>query len=149
MWEDPVTIKVGCCGYPVSMKRYREVFQVVELNNTFYRYPKDSTVEKWRRESPDQFEFTVKAHQEISHKYRLKLDLAAEAFERMRKICRMLRARILLIQTPRSFTPDSLGDAIQFFKNVEREGLTLIWETRGEKWEKTEVCEKIRKVLEE
>ncbi|MDH5687775.1 MAG: hypothetical protein OEZ48_07940 [Candidatus Bathyarchaeota archaeon] len=41
-----MTIEVGCCGYPVSMKKYRDVFKVVELNRTFYRYPKDSTVEK-------------------------------------------------------------------------------------------------------
>ncbi|MFQ6095595.1 MAG: DUF72 domain-containing protein, partial [Candidatus Bathyarchaeia archaeon] len=40
-------------------------------------------------------------------------------------------------------------DAIQFFKNVEREGLTLILETRGEKGEKTEICERLHKVLEE
>jgi len=144
-----MTVKVGCCGYPVSMKKYRELFQVVELNNTFYQYPKDSTVEKWRKESPEEFEFTVKAHQEITHKHRLKFDLAADAFNRMKKICHMLRARILLIQTPPSFTPDHLGDAEEFFRNVKREDLTLIWETRGNKWETPDARERLQEVLEE
>jgi len=143
-----MTAKVGCCGYPVSMKKYRETFQVVELNNTFYQYPKDSAVEKWRNESPKGFEFTVKANQEISHKYRLKTDLAAEAFDKMKKICRILQARVLLIQTPGSFRPDQLGAAHEFFKEADRDGLTLVWETRGDEWEKPEVRDLLRKILD-
>jgi uncharacterized protein YecE (DUF72 family) len=131
------------------MKKYRNVFKVVELNRTFYRYPKDSTVERWRRESPIDFEFTVKAHQEITHKHRFKSDLAAEAFDKMKKICCILRARTLLFQTPASFTPDYLDDAQRFFENMDREGLNLIWETRGEKWEKPETREALCRVLRE
>ena len=33
-------IKVGCCGYPTSAKGYHENFCVVELNKTFYQYPR-------------------------------------------------------------------------------------------------------------
>ncbi len=80
----------------------------------------------------------MKAHQEISHQHRSKSDLTAEAFDKMKKICCILQARTLLFQTPASFTPDYLDDAQQFFKNVDCEGLDLIWETRGEKWEKPE-----------
>jgi len=144
-----MTIRVGCCGYPVSIKRYQETFQIVELNNTFYQYPKDSAVEKWRRESPKDFEFTVKANQEISHKCRLKIDLAAEAFNKMKKICHVLQARMLLIQTPGSFTPDELGEAHEFFKRADRDALTLVWETRGHEWETTEVRDTLRKILED
>jgi len=144
-----MTVRVGCCGYPVSMKRYQEAFQLVELNNTFYQYPKDSALERWRRESPRDFEFAVKAHQDISHKHRLKLDLATEAFNTIKNICRILQARMLLVQTPGSFTPDQLGDAYEFFKKADREELTLVWETRGAQWEKTGVRDELRKVLEE
>jgi len=121
----------------------------VELNNTFYQYPKDSAVEKCRREAPEGFEFAVKANQEISHTYRLKLDLVAEAFNRMKGICQILQARVLLIQTPGSFTPDHFGDVYEFFKRVEREDLTLVWETRGIQWEKAEVQDELRKILGE
>ena len=142
-------IKVGCCGYPVSTKRYREVFRIVELNNTFYQYPRDSNVEKWRKEAPEDFEFTVKAHQEISHTYKLKTDLAAEAFDKMKRICQTLHAHIMVIQTAGSFKPDRLEDAHEFFRRVEREDLTLVWETRGNEWEEVEVREELRRVLEE
>jgi len=143
-----MTIKVGCCGYPVSIRRYQEVFQVVELNSTFYEYPRDSSVEKWRRESPKDFEFTVKANQEISHKHKLKIEFVAEAFKKMKRICQILKARILLIQTPGSFKPDRLDDAYEFFEKLEKENLTLVWETRGDLWQKAEVQNELRTILE-
>ncbi|MEM2995486.1 MAG: DUF72 domain-containing protein [Candidatus Bathyarchaeia archaeon] len=142
-------IKVGCCGFPTSMKKYFEKFSLVELNNTFYQYPKEKTVEGWRIKAPENFEFTVKAHQDISHKSKLKIDEASlQAFNRMKQICKTLNSKVLLIQTPGSFKPDKLGDAEKFFKEINRENLVLVWETRGPAWEKPEVYEKLGKVLE-
>ncbi|MGC8997966.1 MAG: DUF72 domain-containing protein [Candidatus Bathyarchaeia archaeon] len=141
-------IKVGCCGFPTSMKRYFENYTLVELNSTFYEYPKLETVAGWREKAPQNFEFTVKAHQDISHKAKMHLDeTSLKAFEIMKQICKTLNAKILLIQTPGSFRPDKLGEAEKFFKGVNREGLTLVWETRGPGWEKPEVYEKLRQVL--
>lgn len=141
-------IKVGCCGFPTSMKRYFENYRLVELNSTFYEYPKLETVEGWREKAPGDFEFTVKAHQDISHKAKMKLDeTCIKAFEKMKEICRTLNAKILLIQTPGSFRPDKLGEAEKFFANINREDLTLVWETRGLEWEKHEVVERLRQVL--
>jgi uncharacterized protein YecE (DUF72 family) len=42
-------IKVGCCGYPTSMKKYQENFDLVELNTTFHKYPGPATLTKWRQ----------------------------------------------------------------------------------------------------
>ncbi|RLG89774.1 DUF72 domain-containing protein, partial [Candidatus Bathyarchaeota archaeon] len=42
-------IKIGCCGYPTSMKKYYGLFKLIELNTTFYQYPRFSTVEGWRQ----------------------------------------------------------------------------------------------------
>ena len=141
-------IKVGCCGFPTSMKRYFENYRLVELNSTFYEYPKLETVEGWREKAPGDFEFTVKAHQDISHKAKMKLDeTCIKAFEKMKEICRTLNAKILLIQTPGSFRPDKLGEAEKFFANINCEDLTLVWETRGPEWEKPEVVGRLRQVL--
>ncbi len=142
-------IKVGCCGFPTSMKKYFEHFSLVELNSTFYQYPRERTVEGWREKAPGNFEFTVKAHQDISHKAKLKVKEASlKAFERVKKICKTLNSKILLIQTPGSFRPDKLGDAEKFFGAVDREGLVLVWETRGPAWETAEVHKKLGQVLE-
>jgi len=128
-------IKVGCCGYPTSMKRYYESFGLVELNRTFYAYPQMTTVIGWREKAPADFEFTVKAHQDISHTYRFEIKPSVQAFEQMKQICKALKARLLLIQTPGSFRPEKFNDAIEFFRNVQRENLTIVWETRGPLWD--------------
>jgi uncharacterized protein YecE (DUF72 family) len=141
-------IKVGCCGFPTSVERYFESFSLVELNSTFYHYPQVKTVEGWRVKAPGDFEFSVKAHQDISYKARLKTgELSVQAFDRMRQVCRTLNSRMLLIQTPGSFRPDKLADAEVFFKATNREGLCLIWETRGPAWEGPENRRKLEHVL--
>ena len=141
-------IKIGCCGYPTSMKKYQENFHLVELNKTFYDYPRISTIVKWRESAPEDFEFTVKAHQDISHKFKLKAESSAASFGQMKQICKLLEAKILLIQTPASFRPDSLDDAKEFFEKMNSDGLTLAWETRGPLWEQKSVYQRLSKILE-
>jgi len=141
-------LKVGCCGYPTSMKRYYESFRLVELNRTFYEYPRMSTVVGWREKAPQDFEFTVKAHQEITHKFRFEMKLSLPAFETMKQICQTLKARILLIQTPGSFRPDKLSDAIEFLGKIKRDDLVVVWETRGPAWGLPDVQKKLAERLE-
>lgn len=142
-------IKVGCCGFPTSMTKYFESFSLIELNNTFYQYPRMETVEGWREKAPKNFEFTVKAHQDISHKARLKIgETSLQAFDRMKQICKALNSKILLFQTPGSFKPDKLVEAEKFFKEVDRDGLVLVWETRGSAWENADVYRELGQVLE-
>ncbi len=142
-------IKVGCCGYPTSMKIYHEKFPLVEINHTFYKYPKMSTVAGWRERAPPDFEFAVKAHQDISHKFWFKLEPSTEAFGHMKEICKTLRAHILLVQTPGSLRPDRLGEAQDFFRKVNREDLVIVWETRGLAWETPSTREKLAETLQE
>ncbi|MEM1530917.1 MAG: DUF72 domain-containing protein [Candidatus Bathyarchaeia archaeon] len=142
-------IKVGCCGYPVSQAKYYETFKLVELNSTFYRYPSPRTAENWRKRAPEDFEFTVKAHQDISHKYKLKIERAAEPFEKVKQICRILKAKIILIQTPASFSIKNLEDAKKFFSGINREDFILVWETRGPSWESDEGLRSLKGILSE
>jgi len=51
---------------------YSERFQTVESNNTFYRMPKPEMVESWKSQVPENFRFSVKASQGITHFRRLK-----------------------------------------------------------------------------
>jgi len=143
-------IKIGCCGYPTSMQRYFRHFKLVEINTTFYQYPRSSTIERWRGNAPSDFEFAVKAHQQITHKSKMKLEEASEvAFQRMKEICRTLNAKVLLFQTPASFKPEKLETAKRFFAKIKQEDLTIVWETRGSAWESTEVREKLNQALKE
>ena len=75
--------KIGCSGfhykhwkeifYPRGLAQtkwfefYCEHFNTVELNTTFYRFPKLSSLEIWYKRSPEDFLFAVKAHRLITH----------------------------------------------------------------------------------
>jgi uncharacterized protein YecE (DUF72 family) len=64
--------------YPEKMKEadmlpyYAERFDTVELNNTFYRLPNESTLQQWAARVPEGFRFSLKASRVITHLKRLK-----------------------------------------------------------------------------
>ena len=51
---------------------YSSRLRAVELNNTFYRMPQPSMIENWKAQVPENFRFSVKAPQVITHFRRLK-----------------------------------------------------------------------------
>jgi len=64
--------------YPEDLPRsrrlqyYAESFDTVEINNTFYQLPKETTLQKWYDQSPRGFVYTLKANRYITHIKRLK-----------------------------------------------------------------------------
>jgi uncharacterized protein YecE (DUF72 family) len=46
---------------------YASLFNSVEINSTFYKLPLAKTVERWAADVPDNFKFTFKLWQEITH----------------------------------------------------------------------------------
>ena len=50
---------------------YSRRLPAVEINNTFYRLPQASMIENWRAQVPDEFRFSIKATQRITHIKRL------------------------------------------------------------------------------
>ncbi|MBI4302269.1 MAG: DUF72 domain-containing protein [Chloroflexi bacterium] len=62
-----MAVRVGCCGFPQGMKEYFGQFEVVEVQQTFYRPPSLTTAQRWRELAPPSFEFTPKAWQLITH----------------------------------------------------------------------------------
>ena len=56
---------------------YASQLPAVEINNTFYRLPKESVLQSWAEQVPGEFRFVLKAPQRITHQKRLK-DAASE-----------------------------------------------------------------------
>jgi len=142
-----VEVRIGCCGWsalPAGGERgrhrlqlYAAQFPLVEVNSTFYRLPPLATVRRWRDLADQvnpQFEFTVKAHRGITHYARFQGPQARDGFARSVEVARALRARVLLLQCPPAFSPgpDHEEALAQFLSTVDRGGLTLVWEPRGQ-----------------
>ncbi len=51
---------------------YASRFPTVEINNTFYRMPRENVLRSWASQVPDDFTFSIKASQRITHHTRLK-----------------------------------------------------------------------------
>ena len=69
-WCGPFYAK-GC---PASkmLAHYVQCFDTVEINNSFYRLPNESTFENWRESTPGNFLFAVKASRFLTHNKKLK-----------------------------------------------------------------------------
>jgi len=116
-----------------SLEAYAKAFNFVEVNSTFYDRPEIQQVKSWRRRVPEEFEFSVRCHKDLTHKYRLEpVDEAFRTFERTITICRILRARILHMQTPADLRYDQakIQSIDNFFKRADHEGIEIAWEMR-------------------
>ncbi len=54
------------------LRHYAERLRTVEINNTFYRMPAESVLDRWNAQVPDGFLFVLKAPRRITHMGRLK-----------------------------------------------------------------------------
>src|SRR2546421_1203386 len=88
------------------LRFYGERFRSVEINNTFYRMPRESVLEVWAAEVPADFKFVLKAPQRITHMQRLKDTDDSVAY--LLKVARALKERLgpLLFQLPPYFEKD-------------------------------------------
>ncbi len=94
------------------LRRYVEEFDTVELNASFYRWPKDSTFRKWRTELPDGFAMSVKAHRGLTHYRRLNApEPWIERFERCWQLLDDRRGAVLVQLHPELARDDGRLDA--------------------------------------
>lgn len=150
-------IKVGTCGWSARGGRqaYFKYFEAIELQETFYKLPREDTARRWREQAPPDFEFAVKAWQAITHppssptwrRSGIKVPSGAaerygffrvteetlKAWEETLKICKALDARVCVFQTPPSFgySPENARNVEAFFTTIDRGGLRMGWEPRG------------------
>lgn len=117
-----------------SLRAYSEIFNFVEVNYTFYKYPSTRMVESWRRKVSQDFTFTVRCHQDLTHRTGLKpVDQAYAVFSQMVSVCRILDAPFLHLLTPASYVFDDveIESARDFLSTVDLKGVRLAWEVRS------------------
>lgn len=164
-------ITIGTCGFGRTKRpEYVTQLPVVEIQHTFYDPPQIKTLEKWRADVPEDFEFTLKAWQVITHESssptykRLKRPLTAkemeevgffkptdavrEAFDITLACAKALKARTILFQCPARFQPlpENILNLKQFFSKIDRGDMNFAWEPRGKLWEDAvirEICDEL------
>ena len=85
---------------------YAQAFETIEVDSTFYAIPPVTTVENWYKKTPENFTFSLKMPQEITHEYNLRepaFPLLEEFCERVLLLKEKLGA--VLVQMPPNFEP--------------------------------------------
>ncbi|MEM0198912.1 MAG: DUF72 domain-containing protein [Desulfurococcaceae archaeon] len=151
------TVFVGCCGFPCARRKYYGLFSVVELQNTFYELPSVDWALSLRGEAPENFVFTVKAWQVITHpstsptwkRMKRKPDgdpsnygylkptrENIKAFEKTVEVAKALNASVIVLQTPSSmpYNEETVLQVKRFFEEVSTYtggNIVVGWEPRG------------------
>jgi uncharacterized protein YecE (DUF72 family) len=119
---------------PNKLRSYSQIFNFTEVNCTFYEYPDARRVETWRRTVPKDFVFSVRCHQDLTHRIGLRpVEEAYRVFNQMVSYCRILDAHFLVLETPPShiFDEDRIEPARGFFAATDHGEVRLAWEVRS------------------
>jgi uncharacterized protein YecE (DUF72 family) len=86
---------------------YASRFPTVEINNTFYRLPREHVLREWAAQVPEQFTFAIKASMRITHHARLKPE-SADALEFLLRNTSVMASRLgpILFQLPPNMQKD-------------------------------------------
>ena len=135
--------------YPEDLKPdamlgfYASRFQAVEINNTFYRLPKENVLRDWAAQVPETFTFALKASQRITHYARLKEE-CADTVDYLLKNTATLGTRLgpILFQLP----PNLKKDVNRFrgFLGLLPSDRRYVFEFRHESWFDEEVFAAMR-----
>jgi uncharacterized protein YecE (DUF72 family) len=113
---------------------YSSQLNTVEVNFTFRQLVKDTTVQKWIAETPENFRFGVKAHQVITHIKRLKKteDFVPRFLQTVQPLAQAGKMGPVLFQLP----PNMKADAalLQEFLNTLPRAVPTAFEFRHESW---------------
>ena len=125
--------------YPADMKDdgmlgfYSSKFSTVEINNTFYRLPREDVLQSWAAQVPEPFTFAIKASQRITHWARLKPQCAT-AVEFLLKNTSLLAGRLgpILFQLPPNLEKET--DLLRAFLDMLPRERRYTLEFRHESW---------------
>jgi uncharacterized protein YecE (DUF72 family) len=129
---------------PKEMLRfYSERLTAVEINNTFYRMPKESVLESWGEQVPSGFVFGLKAPQVVTHLKRLRN--VSEETQYLFRTLSVLDRKLgpVLFQFSKSFRKDR--PALEDFLALIPRDMASAFEFRSPSWLDDEILDLLRK----
>lgn len=144
-------IRVGCSGwsykdwvgpfYPEGtaskdmFSRYMEHFDTVEINSTFYRIPNEYMVKSWANRSGDDFRFSAKIYQGVTHEKEMRS--VRPVYEQYMAAMLPLKSRVgsILIQMPQRFKASDANCALlEDFLSMLHTNVAFTAEFRDRSW---------------
>lgn len=141
-------ISIGCTGwgydgwigsfYPKNtsasdfLRYYSSIFDITEINSTFYRIPDKSTTRNWYFETPSHFRFTAKLPKIITHEN--KLQNTSAYLEKFLESMKPLDSKLsfILMQLPPSLSFEDAKPKLENLKSFFSKNCII--EGRHESW---------------
>lgn len=125
------------------LPHYLKSFRSVEINNSFYRLPTRATFENWRKATPADFTFAVKASRYLTHMKKLKdpEEPIARFFDSVSGLGKKLA--VVLFQLPPSWGVNL--DRFSYFLDALPKGYRYAFEFREKSWLSEPVYELLRR----
>ncbi len=142
-------VHIGCAGFTgrdwkgfffpeglpakEELSHYSSVFNAVEINSTFYRKPRITTLENWYQRTPADFRFFIKIPKNITHVSKM-VGAAQESMDFCLHIHSGIREKLagFLYQFPPSFHYSA--DNLELILHNIAPGFTNVVEFRHESW---------------
>lgn len=157
---DTSKIRIGCVSwtypdwlgsfYPKDtpprdfLNLYSKVFDIVEIDSTFYRLPTNSTVKQWKEKTTPNFLFTAKLPKKISHDSRLKdVPVPLKTFESVIKGLGSKLACVMTQLPPNLKFEKSFGELEKFLQNTDPT-LRYAVEFRDKSWFRSETYDLLK-----
>lgn len=132
---------------PKMLEQLATVFDTVEVDATFYGFPKPTTLQAWNAQTPDGFRFSFKVPRAVTHERRLLGGTSDVAIDFGKLISGEMGAKCgaLLLQMPPDFTGSDYETLIAFADALAspRSGVSdLPWvvELRHASWQETDIA---------
>ena len=122
---------------------YASQLNSVEINYSFRRFPKPELTESWARATPESFKFSVKMHQRVTHRLRLK-NVGEPILDFMEALSPLgPRLGVVLFQCPPTLKLDM--ERLEGFLEKLPKGPRFAMEFRHESWDVDPVSERLHK----
>ncbi len=152
-------VHIGCSGYnykewrgpfyPQKMPQrkwleyYSSIFDTVEINNTFYRFPRENALNSWKETVDKNFQFTLKGHRYITHRKKLKeVSESVRDFEVLAKLLKKNLGCVLWQLPPNLHRND---EKLEEFCQTLDPTLKNVLEFRHDSWYDVEVYKILKK----
>jgi uncharacterized protein YecE (DUF72 family) len=112
---------------------YASKFNTVEVDNTFYRIPSAQTIINWKNQVPDNFKFSLKFPQAITHIKKLKDTQRETSLFLARAELLGEKLGVLLLQFPPEFNAEHLQDLTVFLGGLPKKHRYAV-EIRNKSW---------------
>lgn len=142
--------KIGCTGwsyqgwsgtfYPKNLKSseclkyYSRIFDITEINSTFYKIPSQETVKRWNADTPRHFRFSAKFPSIITHEKRLER-ADSEIFSFLSSLVPIQeKISALVLQLPPSLTFEEAKPRLEKIFDVLPDDFLYPIEGRHDSW---------------